>query len=143
MTGNAVTPLPGGKMMDTNASHAHATVMLVDDEVFFRKLLRDILEEEGFQVIAEAANGIDAVNKFSLHRPDICLIDIYMPEKNGIDATKEILSIDRNAKVLICSGLGYDEDVALSLQIGARAVIQKPFIRNEVLEIISGVLAEK
>jgi two-component system, chemotaxis family, chemotaxis protein CheY len=129
--------------MDTQSSHEHATVLLVDDEIFFRKLLRDILEEAGFRVIAEAADGIEAVKKFSLHRPDISLIDIYMPEKSGIDATKEILSMDRNAKVLICSGLGYDEDAALSLEIGARAVIQKPFIRNEVLEIIAGVLAGK
>ena len=129
--------------MDTQSSRTHATVMLVDDELFFRKLLRDILEEEGFQVVAEAANGIEAVNMFSLHRPDISLIDIYMPEKSGVDAAKEILSIDRNAKVLICSGLGYDGDVALSLQVGARAVIQKPFIRNEVLDIIAGVLEEK
>jgi two-component system chemotaxis response regulator CheY len=129
--------------MDTQSSQVHTTVMLVDDELFFRKLLRDILEEEGFQVVAEAANGIEAVNMFSLHRPDISLIDIYMPEKSGVDATKEILSIDRNAKVLICSGLGYEGDVALSLQVGARAVIQKPFIRNEVLEIIAGVLEEK
>jgi two-component system, chemotaxis family, chemotaxis protein CheY len=129
--------------MDTQSSQVHTKVMLVDDELFFRKLLRDILEEEGFQVVAEAANGIEAVNLFSLHRPDISLIDIYMPEKSGVDATKEILSIDRNAKVLICSGLGYDGDVALSLQVGARAVIQKPFIRNEVLEIIAGVLEEK
>lgn len=129
--------------MDTQSSHAHVTVMLVDDELFFRKLLRDILEKEGFQVIAEASNGIEAVKMFNLHRPDISLIDIYMPEKNGVDATKEILAIDRDAKVLICSGLGYDGDVALSLQVGASAVIQKPFIRNEVLEIIAGVLAEK
>jgi two-component system chemotaxis response regulator CheY len=128
--------------MDTQSARTHATVMLVDDELFFRKLLRDILEEEGFQVIAEAANGVDAVNKFSLHRPDISLIDIYMPEKNGMDATKEILSIDRNAKVLICSALGCDEDVAVSLQVGARAVIQKPFIQSEVLENVRRVLAE-
>jgi two-component system chemotaxis response regulator CheY len=129
--------------MDTHSSLTHATVMLVDDELFFRKLLRDILEEEGYQVVAEAANGVDAVNKFSLHRPDISLIDIYMPEKNGMDATKEILSIDRNAKVLICSALGCDEDVAVSLQVGAKAVIQKPFIQSEVLENVRRVLAGK
>lgn len=128
--------------MDTQSSRTHATVMLVDDELFFRKLLRDILEKEGYQVIAEAVNGVDAVNMFSLHRPDISLIDIYMPEKNGMDATKEILSIDRNAKVLICSALGCDEDVAVSLQVGAKAVVQKPFIQSEVLENVRRVLAE-
>lgn len=126
-----------------NSLHEQATVMLVDDELFFRKLLRDILEQEGFRIVAEAPNGKAAVDMFSLHRPEISLIDIYMPEKNGMDATKEILSIDRNAKVLICSALGCDEDVSYSLQIGARAVIQKPFIREEVLENVRKVLAGK
>jgi two-component system, chemotaxis family, chemotaxis protein CheY len=129
--------------MDTQSSHAHVTVMLVDDELFFRKLLRDILEEEGFEVIAEASNGIEAVKMFNIHRPDISLIDIYMPEKNGMDATKEILSIDKDAKVLICSALGCDDDVAVSLQVGAKAVVQKPFIQSEVIENVRRVLAEE
>lgn len=129
--------------METKSSRTLATVMVVDDELFFRKLLRDILEKEGFKVVAEACDGKEAVDKFSLHRPDISFIDIYMPEKNGIEATREILSMDKDAKVLICSGLGYDEDVAMSLRIGARAVIQKPFIQSEVLEIVTRTLAQK
>lgn len=129
--------------METRISHAHATVMVVDDEAFFRKLLRDILQRAGYTVIAEAADGKAAVDAFSLHRPDITLIDIYMPEKNGMEATKEILSIDRSAKVVICSALGCDEDVEFSLQVGARAVIQKPFIESEVLDTISQVLSGK
>ncbi|NMC75247.1 MAG: response regulator [Geobacteraceae bacterium] len=129
--------------METRISHAHATVMVVDDEAFFRKLLRDILQRAGYTVIAEAADGKAAVDAFSLHRPDITLIDIYMPEKNGMEATKEILSIDRSAKVVICSALGCDEDVEFSLQVGARAVIQKPFIESEVLDTIAQVLSGK
>jgi len=129
--------------METRISHAHATVMVVDDEAFFRKLLRDILQRAGYTVIAEAADGKAAVDAFSLHRPDITLIDIYMPEKNGMEATKEILSIDRSAKVVICSALGCDEDVEFSLHVGARAVIQKPFIESEVLDTIAQVLSGK
>lgn len=128
--------------METQTSRKHATVMVVDDEVFFRKLLRDILQKAGLEVIAEATDGKAAVDAFTLHRPDITLIDIYMPEKNGMEATKEILSIDGGAKVLICSALGCDEDIAFSLQVGARAVIQKPFIESEVLDTIAKVLSE-
>ncbi len=128
--------------MDNNNSHLNGTIMIVDDELFFRKLLRDILVEEGLTVVAEAVDGNDAVEKYCLHRPDITIMDIYMPENNGIDATKEILSVDKNSKVLICSGMGYDEDVEFALKVGARGVILKPFIRKEVIEVIKKVLGE-
>lgn len=119
------------------------TIMIVDDELFFRKLLGTILAENGFSVISEASDGVEAVEKYSLHRPDLIILDIYMPQKNGFDATRDILSMNPNAKVLICSGMGYDDDVKAALAIGARDVILKPFIPQEVIEIISRVLAEK
>jgi two-component system, chemotaxis family, chemotaxis protein CheY len=119
------------------------TIMIVDDELFFRKLLGTILTEKGFSVIAEASDGVEAVEKYSLHRPDLTILDIYMPQKNGFDATKDILSVNPGAKVLICSGMGYDDDVKAALAIGARDVILKPFIPQEVIDIISRVLAEK
>jgi len=117
--------------------------MIADDELFFRKLLRDILVEEGFIVVAEAEDGIEAVERYCLHRPEITIMDIYMPGKNGIDAMKEILLLDKNAKVLICSGSGYDEDVKFAFTVGARDAILKPFIRKEVTEIINKVMSEK
>lgn len=129
--------------MDTNSSHLHKTIMIADDELFFRKLLRDILEEEGFTVVAEAVDGVEAVERYCLHRPEITIMDIYMPGKNGIDAMKEILLLDKNAKVLICSGSGYDDDVKFAFKVGARDAILKPFIRKEVTEIINKVMSEK
>ncbi|MDD2338638.1 MAG: response regulator [Geobacteraceae bacterium] len=119
------------------------TIMIVDDELFFRKLLGTILTEKGFSVVAEASDGVEAVNKYSLHRPDLIILDIYMPQKNGFDATQDILSVNPEAKVLICSGMGYDDDVKAALALGARDVILKPFIPQEVIEIVSRVLAEK
>ena len=116
--------------------------MIVDDELFFRKLLRNLLTEKGFTVVAEAADGVEAVEKYSLHRPELSILDIYMPHKNGFDATRDILSLNPKAKVVICSGLGYDEDVKAALSIGAKDVILKPFIPHEVIEIVSRVLAE-
>jgi two-component system chemotaxis response regulator CheY len=123
-----------------NSSNLNKTIMIVDDELFFRKLLRDILEEEGFTAILEAEDGTEAVEKYLQHRPELTVMDIYMPGKNGIDATKEIFSFDKNAKVLICSGTGYDDDVKFASKIGARGVILKPFIPKEVIEIINRAL---
>lgn len=125
-----------------SGSASKKTVMIVDDEVFFRKILREMLEKEGFAVIGEAVDGVDAVENFKLLRPMVTLMDIYMPKKSGMEATKEILSIDATAKVVICSGQGYDEDAKAALSAGARYVILKPFIKDEVLGIISKVADE-
>jgi len=128
--------------MHLDSAQVSKTVMIVDDELFFRKLLGTILTEKGFSVVTEASDGVEAVEKYSLHRPELVILDIYMPQKNGFDATKDILSINPKAKVLICSGMGYDDDVKAALAIGARDVILKPFIPQEVIEIVSRVLAE-
>lgn len=128
--------------MNNDTDHGSRTVMIVDDELFFRKLLGNILTEEGFTVVAEGADGEEAVELYRRHRPTLSILDIYMPRKNGFDATREILSVDSQAKVLICSGLGYDEDVKAALSLGARDVILKPFIRDEVVAIVTRVLAE-
>lgn len=127
--------------METGQSQRAATIMIVDDEIFFRGLLRDILTKEGFKVIAEAANGADAVALYRQHKPDLVLMDIYMPEKSGIESTRDIMAIDPQAKILICSGVGYDQDLDAALQAGARGVIYKPFFDEEVLQIINKALA--
>jgi len=101
-----------------------------------------MLEKAGFTVIAEAVDGVEAVKGFKEYRPDVTLMDIYMPNKSGMDATKDILSLDGSAKVVICSGQGYDEDAKVALASGARYVIQKPFIKDEVLDIINKVVGD-
>lgn len=129
--------------MHQDSVQVSKTVLIVDDELFFRKLLGTMLTEKGFSVVAEAADGVEALEKYSLHRPELIILDIYMPRKNGFDATKDILSMNPKAKVVICSGLGYDEDVKAALALGARDVILKPFIPQEVIEIVTRVLAEQ
>jgi two-component system chemotaxis response regulator CheY len=96
--------------------------------------------KEGFTVVAEATNGDEAIDKYKIHTPMITLMDIFMPELNGIDATKEIVSFDKDATVLICSGVGLDEDVKAAIHAGARDVIYKPFFHNEVIASINKAL---
>ncbi|HZV80661.1 MAG TPA: response regulator [Geobacteraceae bacterium] len=128
--------------MDNEQNQLAGTVMIVDDELFFRGLLRDILTKAGLNVVAEAANGTDAVVMYREYSPDIVLMDIYMPEKSGIDSTGEIMAIDPGAKILICSGVGYDQDLDAAMQAGARGVVYKPFYDEEVLEMVRKTLAE-
>ena len=123
-----ITPRPSG------------TIMIADDELFFRQMLRDMLVEAGFTVVAEASNGIEAVDKYRKHRPEITIMDIFMPEENGIAAIKEIIAIDKNAKVLIYTGIGFDEDAEVALRAGAKEVILKSFSPEEVTAVIKKVL---
>jgi two-component system chemotaxis response regulator CheY len=130
-----------GHKMDNTTSRPSGTIMIVDDELFFREMLRDVLSEAGFTIVAEASDGIEAVDKFRKHHPEITIMDIFMPEENGIAAIKEIISIDKNAKVLIYTGIGFDEDVEVALKAGAKEVILKSFSPEEVTEVINKVLA--
>jgi two-component system chemotaxis response regulator CheY len=119
------------------------TILIVDDELFFRQVLRDILEKIGFTVVAEAADGNEAVEKFRVHRPHVTIMDIYMPEKNGIDATKEMVALDSRAKVLVCSASDYDYDIQAALDAGATLTLMKPFVPKEVYEGIKKALTGK
>jgi len=118
-----------------------SSVLIVDDEQFFRLVLRTLLEEAGFTVAAESADGADSVIKFKEFVPTLVFMDIYMPVKNGIEALREIISLNPAAKIIICSGTGYDDDIAAALQAGARGVIFKPFYDEEVMETFKNVLA--
>jgi two-component system, chemotaxis family, chemotaxis protein CheY len=116
-------------------------ILVVDDEVFFRGLLSDILKQGGYSVIAEAATGEEAIAKFREVSPALVMMDIYMPVMGGIEATREIIAIDPSAKVLICSGTGFDQDIDAAVQAGAKGVVYKPFYDDEVLESVRKELA--
>jgi len=118
-------------------------ILIVDDEIFFRKVLRDLLEKIGFTVVAEAADGSQAVQQFRACRPHIVIMDIYMPEKNGIDATREMVAVDPNARVLVASASDYDSDTQAALDVGAKGILMKPFVPKEVYELIKKVLGGK
>ena len=118
-------------------------IMIVDDEVFFRQVLRDLLEKIGFTVVGEAGDGGEAVAKYPSLRPHVVIMDIYMPDKNGIDATRELVALDRNARVLVASASDFDSDTQAALDAGAKAILMKPFAPREVYEAIRKVLTGK
>lgn len=118
---------------------AKKRVLIVDDALFMRKMLRGILEEDGFEVVAEAADGAEAVLTYRDVRPDIVTLDIIMPVKNGIEALREIMVIDPGARVVICSAVGQESLVQKAQGGGARDFILKPFNPDRVKEIIRKV----
>lgn len=113
------------------------SVLIVDDAAFMRMMLKDILTKNGYAVVGEAENGTDAVEKYEELRPDLVTMDITMPEKDGITALKEILSVDPNAKIIMCSAMGQQAMVIDSIQAGAKDFIVKPFQPDRVLEAVA------
>lgn len=114
-----------------------ATVMIVDDALFMRNILRGILKEKGYNVVAEAASGIEAMKKLHEHKPNIILLDIILPDANGLELLDSILKTRPLTKVAICSAIGQDAIVQKALNHGAKAFIQKPFTPEKVIEVLT------
>ncbi len=114
-------------------------VMVVDDAAFMRLNLRMILEKNGYEVIAEADNGKDAVSAYVENKPDLVTMDITMPILDGIGAGKEIKALDGGAKIIMVSAMGRKDMVAEAIMSGASNFIVKPFDEQKVLEVVSKV----
>ena len=115
-------------------------VLIVDDALFMRNLLRDIFSSLGWEVVGEAADGNDALQKYQDLQPDLVTMDIVMPERSGIDALQDILVKNPEAVVVMCSALGQESMVMEAIQHGAKDFIVKPFQAEQVLEVINRVL---
>jgi len=115
------------------------TVMIVDDSLFMRKMLRDLLEQQGYQVVAEASDGNEAVARFREFRPDLTTLDIVMPNKNGIEALQEIMVFDPAARVVMCSAVGQEPFTVAANEAGAKAFILKPFNPELVAQVLKDV----
>lgn len=115
-------------------------ILIVDDEAFYRNSLRELLEKIGFTVIGEAADGREAVRMYLTHRPNIVIMDVYMPGKNGIDATREMVAIDKNANVLTSSASDCPSDTQAVIKVGAKGIVKKPFEPRELYDSIKLVL---
>ncbi|MCL6625935.1 MULTISPECIES: response regulator [Alicyclobacillus] len=116
-------------------------ILVVDDAAFMRMMIKDILTKNGYQVIGEAADGNEAVDKYQELRPDLVTLDITMPELDGIGALKKIRALDPGARVIMCSAMGQQAMVIDAIQAGARDFVVKPFQADRVLEAVQKALA--
>lgn len=120
-----------------------ARILVADDAAFMRQMIREIVEAEGHEVVAEASDGVEAVDQFKTHHPDVITMDIVMPRRSGIDAVKGILELDSTACVVMCSALGQETLVTEALQAGARDFIVKPFKPDSVVKTLKKVLEKE
>lgn len=111
-------------------------VLICDDAAFMRMMIKNVLVKGGYNVVGEAENGAKAVEKYKELNPDLVLMDITMPEMDGIEALKEIKKIDGGAKVIMCSAMGQQAMVIESIQAGAKDFIVKPFQEDRVIEAV-------
>jgi two-component system chemotaxis response regulator CheY len=118
-------------------------VLIVDDAIFMRNMIKDIFRDDEFEIVGEAANGVEAVEKFKELKPDLVTMDIVMPFKSGIEATREIISIDRSAVIVMCSALGQESLVMEAIEAGAADFVVKPFKPEDVQRVVQKVLAAK
>ncbi|MEK4485188.1 response regulator [Psychrobacillus sp. FSL H8-0484] len=112
-------------------------ILIVDDAAFMRMMIKDILTKNGFEVVGEAADGLQAVEKYAELKPDLVTMDITMPEMDGIAALKEIKSKHPDATIIMCSAMGQQAMVIDAIQAGAKDFIVKPFQADRVIEAIS------
>lgn len=120
--------------------HTMATILVVDDAAFMRMRMSKILTEAGYEVI-QAENGLEAVQKYQSARPDAVLMDITMPEMDGLTALKEIRKVDPNAKVAMVTALGQQQIVLEAVKNGAKDFLVKPAEADRVLAAVSKLCA--
>ena len=115
-------------------------ILICDDAAFMRMMIKDILTKNGYNVVGEAENGAKAVEKYAELKPDLVLMDITMPEMDGIQALKQIKASDSSAMVIMCSAMGQQAMVIEAIQGGAKDFIVKPFQAERVLEAVKKVV---
>lgn len=118
-------------------------VLIVDDAIFMRNMLKDIFSDDQFEIVGEAANGVEAVEKFKELKPDLTTMDIVMPFKSGIEATKEILTHQKDALIIMCSALGQESLVMEAIEAGAADFVVKPFKPEDVQRVVQKVLSSR
>jgi len=120
-----------------------AKILIVDDAIFMRKTLSDILVKDGHEVVGEAENAKEAIDLYKRFKPDIMTLDIVMPEIDGINAMmaiREIMKFDNSAKILMVSAMGQQDLVVESIQAGAKDFIVKPFQSSSITNAVHRVL---
>lgn len=117
-----------------------AKIVLADDLSFMRMVQREILEEKGYTIVGEASDGIEAIERYETLRPDVIILDITMPNMNGLDAMHRIFDFDKSAKIIICSALGQQQLIVEAIKAGVKDFIVKPFKPERILSAIEKAL---
>lgn len=115
-------------------------VLIVDDAAFMRMMIKDILSKNGYEIAGDAENGAIAISKYKDLMPDLVIMDITMPEVDGVTAVREIKKLNNDAKIIMCSAMGQQAMVIESIQAGARDFIVKPFQADRVIEAVKKVI---
>jgi two-component system chemotaxis response regulator CheY len=116
-------------------------VLIVDDAVVMRMMIKGILSKNGYEIVGEAQNGAEAVEKYRALTPDLVTMDMVMPEMDGISAVKEIVANHPDARIIMCTSMGQQALVVEAIQAGAKSFITKPFQPPKILETLQKVLA--
>ncbi len=116
-------------------------ILITDDAMFMRVTLKNILTQNGFEVVGEATNGVESVDMYQKLKPDLVTMDITMPEMDGLEALKKIREIDPNARVVMCTAMGQKNMVVDAIQSGAKDFIVKPFQPDRVVDALNKLLA--
>ncbi len=116
------------------------TILLVDDAMFMRTVLKKMLEEESFKIVGEASNGNDAIRLAGQLKPDVITLDITMPDRDGINSIEEILHLSPNSRIIMCSAMGQQSMVVDAIKKGAKDFIVKPFEKARVIQAINNVI---
>ena len=119
-----------------------AKILLVDDAAFMRKVIKDTLSKNGYTDLHEAVDGANAVEQFNALKPDLVLMDITMPNMDGLEALKAIRAADSNANVVMCSAMGQETMVIDAIRSGAKDFIVKPFKGERVLKTVTSIVGE-
>ena len=114
--------------------------LIVDDAIFMRRMLGDILKQGGYEGVGEASNGKESLEQYKKSKPDIVTMDIVMPEMGGIEAVKEIMKLDKTAKIIMVSAMGQQQLVVEAIQAGAKDFVVKPFESSRILSAIERIL---
>ena len=117
-----------------------AKILLVDDAAFMRKVIKDTPNKNGYTDVHEAVDGADAVEKYDELHPDLVMMDITMPNMDGLEALKAIRAKDPNANVVMCSAMGQESMVIDAVRSGAKDFIVKPFKPDRVLKTVSSIV---
>lgn len=119
-----------------------ARILLADDLAFMRMVQKEILKEKGYDIIGEASDGLEAVEKYQRQVPDVIILDITMPNMNGLEAMRKIFEFDPSARIIICSALGQQQLIVEAIKAGVKDFIVKPFKPERILSSLEKALKQ-